>query len=194
MALEVLKAPSRAQTSPANDGREKRWNSRHEVMFKNSEVSRLDRCYFDRWKEPECNLFPEKPVRDMKPTWALEKVGAPDKTAKILTASSDIRHAPHGNWNARHERMFSNDIHCNLKSYFSRKREPEDMAASKLRKKVTDDEKLKIDWSLQVNKEFFSSKTDYHTSLRAESAPALSSGSEKQKKPPAWFSSHGVLF
>lgn len=208
-AVDILKAPSRepdlTQSSEHSKARESRWSTRHELVFKNEEVSRLDRCYFDRWKEPEANLHKERVVRSLKPTWSLERDGSPDATAEELMRSSAYRHSKHGNWNSRHELLFYNKIHPGARSYFGRKRETEDMAAPRQRKKVQDKEKLKADWnSLQDY-----SGVDFNSSLRAASAPALptskgrstmmsvkptSASSCPQKKRPDWFSSHGIIF
>lgn len=192
-AVDILKAPTRALCSRGNSSRENRWNARHELVFKNEEVSRLDRNYFDRWKEPEANLHAERVVRSFRPTWALTREGSPEKTAQILLSASALRHTAHGTWNERHQRMFSNDIHANLKSYFDRRREAEDYAASRRRKKLKDKDKLRIEWSLSE----YPSKVDFSTSLRTESAPALldcDTSKKKKKTAPTWFSSHGILF
>lgn len=192
--LEAFRAPTRAQSSSANDAREGHWNWRHELVFKNEEVSRLDRCYFDRWKEPEANLAQkERTVRSLKPTWSLDKDKSPDATAAELmrTSARYSHHRPYGKWNSRHERLFENTIHAHARSYFGRPREPEDMAASRQRQKVTDADRLKIDWSLQDY-----SSVDHASTLRAASAPSLPTAKEgkRQKKRPDWFSSHGVVF
>lgn len=191
-AVDKLKAPTRetSAASKAGEKRETKWDTRHEVVFKNEEVSRLDRCYFDRWKEPEANLHAERTVRSLKPTWSLARDGSPEKTAEQLLANSGGRHTGYGAWNPRHERLFHNGQHTNMKSYFDRRREAEDMAASRQRKKVTNKDKLKIDWSLQD----YGSKMEYHKTLRTESAPELSTVSKMRKTAPAWFSSHGVVF
>jgi len=191
-AVDILRAPTRAQTSKGNDLREKRWNARHDVVFKNTEVSRLDRCYFDRWKEPEANLYPEKQVRSLKPTWSLTKEGSPEKTAEMLLAKSAGRHSAYGTWSGRHGRLFSNDIHMNLKSYFDRPREAENMSGIRQRKKLSKKDKLKMNWSLQE----YPSKFEYTTTLRAQSTPhlAITDQPKMRKTAPAWFSSHGVVF
>jgi len=209
-AVDCFKAPTRAEASRSNTLKEGGWNHRHDNVFINEEVSRLDRCYFDRWREPESNLHNERTVRSLKPTWSLTRDGSPDATARELLAKSASRHAPAGNWNSRHERMFTNKIHFGARSYFSRPREPEDMAASRQRKKATEADKLKVDWSLQDH-----ASVDFPTTLRAASAPVLptatreSTGSRRKpaepeesqvskrqtrKKRPDWFSSHGVKF
>lgn len=194
-ALEALKAPTRSHSSKHNDAREQRWDSRHEIVFKNEEVSRLDRCYFDRWKEPEATLQNERTVRSLKPTWSLARDGSPEKTAEKLLSKSAVRNSNWGQWDYRHQRLFPNDIHSNLKSYFDRPRKPEDMTASRQRKKVTDKDKLKVEsWSLQVSREY-QVKVDFSKVLRSESAPALpTAGSQSKKAPLVWFSSHGVIF
>jgi len=189
-AVDILKAPTRALPSKHSQAREKTWNTRHDLVFKNEEVSRLDRCYFDRWKEPEANLHAERTVRSLKPTWSLEKEGSPEKTAEKLMASSVFRHTHRGStWSHRHQQTFCNDIHANLKSYFERPRDFPEMAGSHQRQKVTDKEKLKIDWSLGTT-----TQIDYAQTLRSESAPALVTTGQKKKAAPTWFSSHGVIF
>jgi hypothetical protein len=189
-AVDVLKAPTRSMVTKGNTIREKRWNWRHELVFKNEEVDSLNRCYFDRWKEPEVNLPNERVLRNLKPNWCLEKVGSPEKTAEMLLESTKMRHTHHGAWNHRHERYFLNNIHTNMKSYFDRPREAEEMAGQRQRTKVTDREKLKVEnWSLQE----YSTGLDYHKTLRAESAPALPT-SKKQRPARTWFSGHGVVF
>jgi len=95
--------------------------------------------------------------------------------------------------------MFPNNIHMNARSYFDRKREPEDMSASKQRKKVTNDDKYTVEiWSLQNNNEYHredGKKVDFSSTLRASySAPALPIEDACRKTAPAWFSSHGVIF
>jgi len=206
-ALDVLKAPTRAQTSHGNTftqqgskTREGRWDQRHELVFKNEEVGNLDRCYFDRFKEAPVNLFNSTSVRNLKPTWSLAKDGSPDKSADMLTAGSAYRHTPHGKWTERHNRTFPNHIHTNMKSYFDRPKEAEDMAASRQKHKLTDKEKVDkcagvSNWALQEGG--CQVTNNYPKSLRpdrADSAPALPTDCTQKKKPPAWFSSHGVTF
>lgn len=182
--------------------RESKWNTRHDLVFKNEEVSRLDRCYFDRWREPDANLHgpldwkssksPEgrRKVRSLKPTWSLEKEGSPDRAAKIILSKTASRHEPCGKWNSRHQRFFLNDIHTNLKSYFDRPREPEEMSGAKKTKNSSLSEKLGVDWSLQEV-----GCIDYPPTLRSNSVPVLSKeGARKHNQKPSWFSSHGVTF
>merc|ERR1719235_1253350 len=210
-ALDVLKAPTRQ--TPENLTREHGWNARHQLVFKNEEVSRLDRNYFDRWREPECNLFTDETVRSFKPTWALAREGAPDKNIEVGANTSASRHVPCGDWDPRHTRMFYNKIHQNSKSYFGRMREPEDMNESRQRKKITDKDKLKINWSLQ---EYLEYGSDHHAAtLRTESGSSASASAKdlgdfqsmmserpktgsrqhtKPKKRQDWFSNHGVVF
>lgn len=186
-----------------NDTKEETWDARHSLVFKNEEVSRLDRCYFDRWREPEANSLqkqsPEerRNVTSLKPTWSLERSGSQDKSAEELMRNSHLRHAACGKWNSRHERLFQNNIHTNLKAYFDRPREAEEMAGIRQRKKVTEKDKLGVsEWSLQDRAD-----VDFRTTLRSESSPALPTSlqtqkgkQKRQKERPAWFSSHGVTF
>jgi len=201
-SLEILKAPTRdlRHSSSGNDVREKQWNQRHEMIFKNEEVSRLDRCYFDRWREPKAALPPDGAVIRMKPTWSLGSQGnlSPDKTAEVLLKASYSRSLPVGSWTSRHQRLFVNNIHTNAKAYFDRPREPEEMAGIKQRKKATDKTKLKTgNWSLEEH----GGTVDLAKTLRiggticgSLSAPTLAIADQRQKNPPAWFSSHGVIF
>lgn len=194
-SLEILKAPTRdlRHSSSGNDVREKQWNHRHDLVFKNEEVSRLDRCYFDRWREPKAALPPDGSVIRMKPTWSLGNQGglSPDKTAELLLKASYSRSLPVGSWSSRHQRLFVNNIHTNAKAYFDRPREPEEMAGIKQRKKATDKTKLKTsNWSLQEH----GGSVDLAKTLRTESAPTLAIADQQRKNPPAWFSGHGVIF
>jgi len=167
--------------------RRRKWNDRHQLMFQNDEVSRLDRSYFDRWREPlavtsmqaepkgeESNRRAD--VKPLKPTWALDKDGSPDRTAAELIKQSAERHANgvgrHAvKWNHRHQRIFVNEIHTNLKNYFDRHRAPEEFSGSRRRQKVQDHQKLKVaNWSLQN----YGAALELGSTLReSESAPAL---------------------
>lgn len=187
-------------TSSHFEKRETAWNTRHELVFKNEEVSRLDRCYFDRWREPDANLQGRcetkdgspcrREIRSLKPTWSLDREGSPDRAAKELLKKTAARGEPFGTWNSRHQRTFANNIHTNLKAYFDRPRPAEEMSGAKKNKKTGLSEKLGVDWSLQEL-----GSIDYPPTLRANSEPALSKGGhQKRNQKPAWFSSHGVTF
>jgi len=179
---------------------ERNWNTQHELLFQNGHLSRLDRSYFDRWLEPDSDLKRrsdvkgssspgKRVVRVLKPTWSLDREGSPDRTAKELLRNTASRHEPSGKWNPRHQRFFVNNIHTNLKSYFDRSREPEELHGAK-KKKNSGLSNLKVDWSLQEL-----GCLDYPPTLRSNSVPALSkAGTRKHNQKPSWFSSHGVIF
>eukprot|EP00928_Gymnodinium_smaydae_P070545 TRINITY_DN54356_c0_g1_i1.p1 TRINITY_DN54356_c0_g1~~TRINITY_DN54356_c0_g1_i1.p1 ORF type:complete len:736 (-),score=205.01 TRINITY_DN54356_c0_g1_i1:104-2311(-) len=109
--------------------RRKRWQSRHDLSFKNEEVSRLDRSYFDRWREPEALLSSQRKMKGKvvprsSSVWALAPDSSIRQEAKMVMASTEPRHQPMGKWNPRHGNTFCNDMQVNLRSYFDRWREP----------------------------------------------------------------------
>lgn len=187
--------------------RRRKWNQRHQLTFQNEEVSRLDRSYFDRWREPSCDSPMHKAapkahassrrgsattaheqeegeiqrpvVQGLKPTWSLERDGSPDRAATELKNQTEYRHTNYGTWDPRHQRIFVNEIHTNLKNYFDRPRVPAEMAGSRQRKKVTEEEKLKVDnWSMQL----YGPPQDFTKLLRSESAPLLQNSAEMMQR------------
>lgn len=175
-----LGSTGRSLSSPslAGEQREQRWDGRHDLVFKNEEVSRLDRSYFDRFREPECVLPADQAKRKARGSvrdWSLQPEGNPAEVAKVVSEAGDRRFNPDGKWNARHHVMFYNRIHPNARSYFERMREPASEAAPKhllemadptqlpgpafrdptaaaerrQRGKLGDSERLPVQWSLQ---------------------------------------------
>mmetsp|Transcript_56824 Transcript_56824/g.146255 ORF Transcript_56824/g.146255 Transcript_56824/m.146255 type:complete len:747 (+) Transcript_56824:44-2284(+) len=123
---------SRLPTSPAQRRREVGWQHRHSVVFRNEDVSRLDRSYFDRYREAEALLSPKMDERQQRGgvhVWALEHAGNPAEEAAKVTAAADKRFSTDGKWNYRHGNMFSNHIQANARSYFDRFREFPEMAS-----------------------------------------------------------------
>lgn len=187
--------------------RRRTWNQRHQLTFQNEEVSRLDRSYFDRWREPACDSPIHKAapkahassrrgsattadeqqegeiqrpvVQGLKPTWSLERDGSPDRVAAELVKQTGYRHTSYGKWDPRHQRIFVNEVHTNLKNYFDRSRVLEEMAGSRQREKITDQDKLKVDnWSMQL----YGPPQDFSKLLRSESAPELQNSGELMQR------------
>lgn len=216
--------PSRLPSSPAGMKRERRWNHRHDIIFKNEEVSRLDRSYFDRFREAECmiKLGDEnaKQARGSVRVWSLEATEGPSATATKVTAQSEKRFTDDGHWNARHHLMFYNRIHPNARSYFERWREPPSEAAPqhllkmadpsdseepaymdptaakerRQREKLSDEDKLRVQWSLQ-DPAGPGDRDRLERSLRqpdSERDPKVARHKKRQRE--AWFSSHGMAF
>lgn len=105
----------------------KDWHQRHHLSFRNEDVSKLDRCYFDRWREPE-SLLKKDEILELFPTWRLGEKASPQEDAENFLKSSPCysRQLSIGTWNARHHRTFSNKLHQNSRAYFDRPRHPVD--------------------------------------------------------------------
>merc|ERR1719277_2355406 len=90
--------PSAASQSSSTRNRERRWNGRHDLTFKNEEVSRLDRSYFDRHREPLCVLGPDNEKQDLGSVriWSLERTGNPAQEAAKVAEAGDKRFKPDG--------------------------------------------------------------------------------------------------
>lgn len=132
--LEASKE-GRLPAAPAARMREDRWDDRHTLMFRNEEWSRLDRCYFDRWREPDCLFVSLDSVREnigSVRVWSLEPTEGPAETAAKVTAKSEHRFRDDwSSWDKRHHLMFPTDrTHPNLRSYFERPRERPTESAS----------------------------------------------------------------
>jgi len=195
-----------------------KWNPRHQLLFKNEEVSRLDRCYFDRWREPEALLTAganEDRERQSCKVWSLERSGSCEEAAVAVRSASDARHKPCGEWNSRHHLMFHNGLHQNCRSYFDRWREPTDpthpglasvdpdaspeplramtvAAEGRRRCKLGEGEKLPVRWKLQ---DYGAKVGVVASSLRScTSAPGTLEAQRLERRRAAWFSSHGVAF
>lgn len=115
---------------------EGKWNGRHNVVFKNEDVSRLDRNYFDRAREPEAMLPPKEEDREARGgvhTWSLEHSGNPAEQAEVVTAAGDKRFTHDGKWDHRHHNLFSNVIQANARSYFDRFRDFPDQSVDSRR-------------------------------------------------------------
>jgi len=82
--------------------REQEWNARHDLTFKNEEVSKLDRCYFDRWREPEAATGGKKQSRGSVQVWSLERSGSPEEEAKKVLADAEKRFGHDGRWDLQH--------------------------------------------------------------------------------------------
>mmetsp|Transcript_10567 Transcript_10567/g.23062 ORF Transcript_10567/g.23062 Transcript_10567/m.23062 type:complete len:645 (-) Transcript_10567:29-1963(-) len=125
--------------SPAARRREDRWNGRHQLLFHNEKVSRLDRSYFDRWIDPECLHYKkaEEGKTDASKehgsvlVWSLGPSEGPDEVVAKVQAKSNARFSDDGHWNGRHQLMFYNGIHPNARSDFSHWRERPSEAAPK---------------------------------------------------------------
>lgn len=119
-----------------------KWDSRHNLLFKNEEVSRLDRSYFDRFRDHAeviasqqakavasgSKTLPSKAIPSCS-VWSLERSASPEESALQVTQSSNLRFSPSGSWNSRHQVFFDNTgaklpVHQNCRSYFDRWREP----------------------------------------------------------------------
>mmetsp|Transcript_96801 Transcript_96801/g.172209 ORF Transcript_96801/g.172209 Transcript_96801/m.172209 type:complete len:591 (+) Transcript_96801:56-1828(+) len=167
-------SPSKSKFA-STDKRIRKWESRHSLLFKNEEVSRLDRSYFDRFRDhPEIKR--KKEAIPNCGVWSLERSASPEESARQVAEASNARNRPCGSWNSRHEIFFDNTgaklpVHQNLRSYFDRWREPapsarlpgEEAAAdddpnragyfaqpteaaeSRRRKKLNPDQKLKVE-------------------------------------------------
>eukprot|EP00401_Gymnodinium_catenatum_P053603 CAMPEP_0117615578 /NCGR_PEP_ID=MMETSP0784-20121206/84611_1 /TAXON_ID=39447 /ORGANISM="" /LENGTH=403 /DNA_ID=CAMNT_0005419317 /DNA_START=30 /DNA_END=1241 /DNA_ORIENTATION=+ len=120
--------------------RQGQWLDRHSLTFKNEEVSRLDRSYFDRWREPEALLAARKShsgSRESTLVWSLERSGSVHSDASTVIAHSDARNKGYGTWYPNHHKFFANEskscrLNPNLRSYFDRFREPADAVGSPL--------------------------------------------------------------
>mmetsp|Transcript_65240 Transcript_65240/g.144158 ORF Transcript_65240/g.144158 Transcript_65240/m.144158 type:complete len:601 (+) Transcript_65240:86-1888(+) len=198
--------------------KEQVWNTRHALTFKNEEVSKLDRSYFDRWREPEMATG-KKQSRGSVQVWSLERSGSPEEEAKRVWVDSERRCGKDGRWDLQHHITFDNGIHQNLKSYFDRQRFPADprrtfdasasaetaegteeapcrsltlAAEGRRRAKLTEKEKLLVFWKLQ---ESSPKASDYSESLRrCESDTATFEAQRNERRRSAWFSSHGSVF
>lgn len=114
----------------ATAARMERWSKRHHLVFKNEEVSRLDRAYFDRPREHEA-IVGNGPKETLSvSTWSLlpmeSKEAVSEAEAPSAPSIARPRAASAASWNTRHYVMFDNRIHQNARSYFGRWREPMD--------------------------------------------------------------------
>lgn len=197
------------------------WNIRHHLVFKNEEVSRLDRCYFDRWREPEALRKPGDEGPAPCSVWTLDG-GTTDKLQDDFTEEEEIRHFELRNtsnvaWCSRHHLLFDNNIHMNLRSYFGRFRavpstdglvladyadiRPQgfadltESAENRCRHKLTDSEKLRVDWTLKGKPSREEKEFDaVQTLRRCDTDPGSKESLLKSKRRAGWFSSHDVIF
>eukprot|EP00927_Polykrikos_kofoidii_P028454 TRINITY_DN24839_c0_g1_i1.p1 TRINITY_DN24839_c0_g1~~TRINITY_DN24839_c0_g1_i1.p1 ORF type:complete len:719 (-),score=116.76 TRINITY_DN24839_c0_g1_i1:146-2302(-) len=207
--------------------REKSWQDRHQLTFKNEEVSRLDRNYFDRFRETEALMPKMKQEVFNRSTlvWSLAKSGSPEIDAKKVCESADARFNADGKWMARHHHSFANDgLQPNLRSFFDRHREPENLAGGKLSKreladlslasegspsyehstqnrnrarrgKLAESEKLPVQWKLPNAKIKGQKKQPpFEQRLRESNSDGSVLARSQQRRQDAWFSSHGVAF
>lgn len=203
--------------------RETGWVAKHALVFKNEEVSRLDRSYFDRFREPDCmlgNAAEGQKVRGSVRAWSLEQDGNPKEMAAKVVASGDKRCLPDGKWNDRHQLMFYNSIHPNARSYFERWREPHHHAGPKhvlkmtdpseldgpahqdptcaaerrQRTKLKDEERLIVKWTLNSSVTPKDLSAVQEGLRRSNSDPTSRAAKRKESRREAWFSSHGIVF
>eukprot|EP00747_Dinoflagellata_sp_TGD_P111530 gnl/TRDRNA2_/TRDRNA2_171244_c1_seq3.p1 gnl/TRDRNA2_/TRDRNA2_171244_c1~~gnl/TRDRNA2_/TRDRNA2_171244_c1_seq3.p1 ORF type:complete len:1342 (+),score=317.67 gnl/TRDRNA2_/TRDRNA2_171244_c1_seq3:391-4026(+) len=207
--------PATSSSGPRSRRSRPMWNTRHELTFKNQEVSKLDRSYFDRFREPQCVVgYHKDDVKQrLSPTWSLEKDTSPEEIAAKVVSSGNYRHKPYGKWNEKHHILFPNDeAPANFRSYFDRWREPQTMKGSRRRAKLKDDERVKVTWTLQEPRREQSAKSSQNRDLaspnatdrglsKSQSEPGISSASttdspkrNRKKASKPWFSSHGVIF
>lgn len=180
------------------------WNERHHLLFNNEKASALDRCYFDRWREPEavCGKHPQKIKSSL--VWAMQKDdrSPADIVAQVLE-DMNRRERPVGSWDSRHERLFFNAIHRNARSYFDRPREPEQMARPKCPgRKRSADARIVPNWKLNDGPNA-SANPDQHllASLRRCSSAPYPSDEDKdtattrrrRSQRPAWCDSANPL-
>lgn len=182
---------------------EGKWNPRHDLTFRNEEVSRLDRSYFDRFREPDCVLDPDQAKREARGSvrlWSLEHEGSPEEVAEAVCKGSDERCSPDGRWNNRHHLMFCNNTHPNDRSYFERWREPPDYAlpahAPEVRREApalpTDDRSRgALGPSAPAPHRGHGAEA---LLLRCDSEPDTRAAKRKERRRAAWFSSHAVVF
>lgn len=219
-----MSLPSRLGPLTALDERrEFRWQSRHEVVFKNEEVSRLERSYFDRFREPACMFYSDTKTqaksRGSVRIWSLEASEGPRETASKVTAQSERRFKTDGKWNQRHHLTFYNKIHPNARSYFERNRNRPDESADpenlimadprdstdrphrdptasterRQRNKLEEDEKLLVKWSLQEPSGPVQREMIANY-LRSDTAQNLRERETNRRREKTWFSSHGMVF
>mmetsp|Transcript_50260 Transcript_50260/g.81454 ORF Transcript_50260/g.81454 Transcript_50260/m.81454 type:complete len:652 (+) Transcript_50260:114-2069(+) len=207
----------------ATTSRMEGWKSRHQLLFKNEEVSRLDRSYFDRFREPDQLNFAKPQGYASCSNWSLPCSTSVIESAKEVIKGSEARNQPVKGWDSRHERMFDNKgvkmpVHQNLRSYFQRFREPPpdarsgpalpgqdddplgdftlltDNAEGRRREKLKPSEKLVVHWTLETKAAKVKPPTIESTFRRCESDPGSKEGKSKEKRRAAWFSSHDVHF
>lgn len=197
--------------------RSNNWNTRHQLSFKNEEVSRLDRCYFDRWREPDALLSPDADARQQRAScrvWSLEQSGTIEEAAATVGGATDYRHKGDGRWNTKHHLTFYNNIAQNARSYFDRHREIVDpthpgiieqpgdgelepiraltvAAEGRRRKKLKKEEQLPVKWKLQ---DYTPAQSLDQLLRRSESDPGSVEGMRHARRQSAWFSSHGIHF
>lgn len=120
--------------SPMAQTRCKRWHKRHELTFKNAEVSPLDRSYFDRWRDPAALTADVKKTKGhvqgwSSLVWSLERSASLQESAQKISDGGDRHKKEVGRWDPRHVKVFENapdgnSLQPNTRSYFDRWREP----------------------------------------------------------------------
>mmetsp|Transcript_29040 Transcript_29040/g.67292 ORF Transcript_29040/g.67292 Transcript_29040/m.67292 type:complete len:579 (+) Transcript_29040:63-1799(+) len=122
--------PSLLTTTPSRETveRQEKWNSRHQLTFQNEEVSKLDRSYFDRFREHNELRTPDSPRHDDCSVWNLGKDISTKASAKKIISASESRFRADGKWMHRHQLIFDNaggrmPVQRNLRCYFDRARD-----------------------------------------------------------------------
>ncbi|CAJ1400438.1 unnamed protein product [Effrenium voratum] len=198
--------------------RKESWNGRHQLTFQNEEVSRLDRSYFDRFREHDLLRKKGSPKHEPCSVWSLGKDTSTQDSVQTMLSSSNRRFGNDGRWMHRHQLIFDNasgrlPVQRNLRAYFDRNRDFPSEASSfleevqdedaafklltssalrKRRRKLQDSDKLKVDvWSLSEPQKKAHSIEDTFRSCDGDS---LMGKTEKEKRRSKWMSSHHVVF
>eukprot|EP00931_Biecheleriopsis_adriatica_P040922 TRINITY_DN23436_c0_g1_i1.p1 TRINITY_DN23436_c0_g1~~TRINITY_DN23436_c0_g1_i1.p1 ORF type:complete len:649 (+),score=113.37 TRINITY_DN23436_c0_g1_i1:71-1948(+) len=217
-------SPTTSVVDKGSEKRQKNWNSRHALLFKNEEVSRLDRSYFDRYREHLEMVGPDSPKRANSSVWSLGRDLSWQESAVIV--GDNPREKVDARWSSRHHVFFDNTgdklpVHQNLRSYFDRFREPPaeavkkgeeapadddpfrpgyyavltEAAEGRRRCKLKDSDKLKVEvWSLVDKKMQNEKKFKLEDNFRRCESDPAMSKTAKEKRRKNWFSSHGVVF
>ncbi|CAK9025670.1 unnamed protein product [Durusdinium trenchii] len=206
--------PSLLTTAPSDEMVERKqgWNGRHQLAFQNQEVSRLDRCYFDRFREHAELRSPHSPPHASCSVWSLGRDVSTKESLKTMMASGDARFHTDGKWMHRHQLTFDNSggrlpVQRNLRSYFDRSRDFPSEASSSLQEVLPEDDPQRAgNFTLLTaaalrkrrcklkDSEEGSLKVRIEESFRSCVSDPSMSKAQKEKRRLKWMSNHHVVF
>lgn len=140
--------PSLLTTVPTDDIVERKhgWNGRHQLTFQNEEVSRLDRSYFDRFREHAELRSPHSEPHASCSVWSLGRDISTKDSLRTMMAGGDARFHNDGKWMHRHQLTFGNSggrlpVQRNMRSYFDRSRDfPSEASSVQLEEVLPEDD------------------------------------------------------
>ncbi|CAE7651338.1 unnamed protein product [Symbiodinium sp. CCMP2592] len=214
--------PSLLTTSPNPELVEKQqsWNTRHQITFQNEEVSRLDRSYFDRFREHHELRAPDSPRHADCSVWSLGKDVSTKESARTILSNSEHRFRNDGKWMHRHQLAFDNNggrmpVQRNLRCYFDRWRDfpseanpgPEDILPEDSRRGtftfMTESSRGKRRCKLKHSPEAGNLKVDVWSLVekpskqkvpRVEETFRSCNSAQDEKRRSKWLANHHVVF